>query len=177
MVSRRVAPSFALFALALVTVLALGPGAPPVAADEPAAPAALKVDSWLVLGPVEVPLPAFHDAERHGALPADLLAVAGPTGGAPWPAAGDEMALPDGGRETWRRVTADGEALSLGDLGAGTGARLAWLAARVDGQTATRARRGAFRRFLVRHCSPLGLRGRSAVPDQLVVDGIEQRLE
>jgi len=132
MVSRRVAPSFALFALALVTVLALGPGAPPVAADEPAAPAALKVDSWLVLGPVEVPLPAFHDAERHGALPADLLAVAGPTGGAPWPAAGDEMALPDGGRETWRRVTADGEALSLGDLGAGTGARLAWLAARVD---------------------------------------------
>lgn len=131
MFPRRFAPSLTLAALALTAVTALAPGARPAAADKPAS---LAVESWLVLGPVSAPLPAFYDAERHGALPADLLAVVGPTGGAPWPAAGDQVALPSGGRETWRHVAADEGALSLGRRDEGRGARLAWLAARVDAE-------------------------------------------
>lgn len=123
--------------LALCLVLAfLAPAAAPLAAetgrDGEAAP--LTVDSWLVLGPVSAPLPAFHDAEDHGVKPADLLGSAGVAGRAPWPAPGDEVPLPEGGTARWEARTAQDGLLALdtGDGGEDAPPRLVWLAVRLD---------------------------------------------
>ena len=122
----------ALWLVLVSVILAAAPAA--VASDEEGGPAPLAVDSWLVLGPVAAPLPAFHDAEDHGVTPADLLGSAGVAGRAPWPAPGDEMALPEGGTARWEVRTAEDGPLAL-DAGAEDAAsppRLAWLAVRLS---------------------------------------------
>ncbi|MGD2116283.1 MAG: hypothetical protein PVG07_14610, partial [Acidobacteriota bacterium] len=102
-------------------------------------PISLAVDSWLVLGPVDAPLPAFHDAEQHGVKAADLLDSAGlagaGSGDTPWPAPGDAVPVPGGGTATWSARTAGDGGVELGSGGGGEGdgtPRLAWLALRID---------------------------------------------
>jgi len=125
----------ALVAFALLFAL---PAAPAAAADATEG-GSVAVGSWLVLGPEVVPLPAFHDAARHGVVPADLLAGSGLVGEAPWPADGTAVTLPTGGTAAWRTVSAGDDGVDLGapapaggDDDGGSTPRRAWLALRLD---------------------------------------------
>lgn len=83
--------------------------------SEPAATATVPLDAWLTLGPVPVPLPAFHDEKGPSGKPVtaeDLLAMELLERPDPWPAAGDTVAWPDGTELTWRDSSADEETRS-----------------------------------------------------------------
>jgi dipeptidyl aminopeptidase/acylaminoacyl peptidase len=85
--------------LLLICLLALS--LPALADTGTAAPTPVVPGDVLRAGPVVLRLPAFHDADRAGVTLDDLLAEAPALPGNAWPAAGDEVAGPDGSSLTW----------------------------------------------------------------------------
>ncbi|HEX2255049.1 MAG TPA: S9 family peptidase [Thermoanaerobaculia bacterium] len=117
--------------LLLLFVVSAAPAV--VGQEEETETASVALDSWLVAGPVEAPLPAFA-AETGGDVTeavgvAALLPAASPIeAGEPWPAAGDELAFASGDRQRW---SARQGAVTL-EAGARERPRVAWLAAFVE---------------------------------------------
>ncbi|MBE0567331.1 MAG: S9 family peptidase, partial [Krumholzibacteria bacterium] len=66
-------------------------------------PAAVHPAALLVAGPVPVPLPAFHDADRAGVTLDDLLGEQTALPGDSWPAVGRSFPAP-GGELSWREA-------------------------------------------------------------------------
>lgn len=107
--------STSILALAVASALVAALAAPPTLAqtdeEEPVTAAPVDLDGWLQLGPVAVPLPAFHDrgSKRFGA--ADLLALPVLEVDELWPEAGDELRWSTGETLRWRRVEPSPELL------------------------------------------------------------------
>lgn len=102
----------------------------PAGSDAEVPPDTVSVASWLVLGPVATPPPAFHDADERGFDAADLLAASTLEIEVPWPEAGATVPGPDGDPLRWsERSPASGDVRldrPRSDLGQ------AWLAAYVE---------------------------------------------
>lgn len=108
-------------------------------ASEAAKPAEVSLDRWLVLGPVPVPLPAFHDEEGPSGKPVkvgDLLTATLLEAPELWPAVGDAVTWLDGRELTWREVTGPvepGEDAAAADSAAvGAAPTVAWLTTYVE---------------------------------------------
>ena len=102
--------------------------APP--ADSTKAAAGVPVGEWLVLGPIDVPLPAFREESKETFDAAWLLKFPHLDHARLVPEAGASIAVPGFGRATWNMVGADSSGAALG-AAAGT-PRAAWLAAWID---------------------------------------------
>ncbi|MCP4662950.1 MAG: S9 family peptidase [bacterium] len=87
------------------------------------------IESWLVLGPVAVPLPAFHDeADDFGV--AELLGIDPVEAKELWPAAGDDLAWPGGPALTWTAAEPGSQGLEL--AAGGEVPQMAYLAAYLE---------------------------------------------
>ncbi len=65
---------------------------------------ALPVTEALMVGPVNLSLPAFHDADLAGATLADLMQGMSPFPSQSWPHAGDSLAGPTGNPLNWQTI-------------------------------------------------------------------------
>jgi len=110
-----------LLCLLAIAVASATPAAPAAADTAAADPVTVAIDGVLQLGPVALPLPAFHDAERRGVSLAELAGAATLDVAVLQPSAGDALPTP-AGRQSWREV-ASPVALSTGGQ-----AGEAWLA-------------------------------------------------
>ncbi|MCP4662951.1 MAG: hypothetical protein GY856_46760, partial [bacterium] len=87
------------------------------------------IGSWLVLGPVAVPLPAFHDeADDFGV--AELVGVDPIEAEELWPSAADGLAWPGGPELTWTAAEAGSQGLEL--AAGGEVPQMAYLAAYLE---------------------------------------------
>lgn len=103
------------------------------AAEPPAPRAEVPLDAWLVLGPVEVPLPAFHADEAKEVGAADLLKRTTLDREELRPARGGRVAWP--GREqplAWEERRPEGGRLALAPGAAGGAPRVAYFAAWIE---------------------------------------------
>lgn len=157
---RAVASSFAVSVLAIGLLVV----APALAGEE----GAVEIGEWLLLGPVTLPLPAFHDEEHYEVEPADLLELDTLDLDELWPAAGFRVAWP--GREplAWSRIAAPGDGVALEAPAAGRPA-VAYLAAYVE--------TGRFRELELEVISGHLLRlfvGGEQVGDKTEADGVDE---
>ena len=129
MIHRPTPPRAALLAcLALLLPFALA-----IAAESPAPRAEVPLGAWLVLGPVEVPLPAFHAGEAKEVGAADLLKRTTLDREELRPAAGGRVVWP--GREqplAWQERRSEDGRLAFPTGAAGGAPRLVYLAAWIE---------------------------------------------
>lgn len=105
-------------------------------AVEQAAPAGIPVEQWLLLGPIPVTWPAFHDAPVAG-VGMDELSAAWPLAvDELWPRVKDTVAWPGTGKQVWSRQAAGGGALALARPADGAAEALAAVYVQVDHFTA-----------------------------------------
>lgn len=116
--------------LLLAALVVPGTLAPRGAPAQEAAADTVRVSSWLVLGPVATPLPAFHEAEERGFEAGDLLGARTLDVGDPWPEAGAPVPWPGGRSPSWRARSAGERGLTLRRPDSGLGH--AFLAAFVE---------------------------------------------
>ncbi len=115
----------ALAALFVTTTPVVAAGA---AADTTAV--VVPVTEALRLGPLPLPLPAFHDSAVKGVGLDDIFGVPSLDPAGLWPRPEDQVNLPLGGRAGWERVIAADDAFVLPEGAAGP--RETWLAANLD---------------------------------------------
>jgi dipeptidyl aminopeptidase/acylaminoacyl peptidase len=121
---------------------------------EPARPE-IHVGEWLVLGPIDAPLPAFNEEDQAKEVgPGDLLAYEHLDREDLWPVAGDAVRLIGGGEVEWRKASAPDTLGVLIPAQAGP-ARLAYLAAYVN----------------VPRWMKVGVEARATQPFEVFVDG------
>lgn len=95
-------PSWLVLASLLVSCLAAVPAAVAAAGDSP--PAEVALDAWLLLGPLDTALPAFHHEAPEGEQPTGvdrLLETAHIEYPEVWPAPGDQVTWADGSELVW----------------------------------------------------------------------------
>lgn len=123
---------FPLKVLFLCTAVACGFAGSVVA--ESAAPDSAAVTvaltAALQLGPLPLPLPAFHDAATMGTDLDQLFAAPSLDPAGLWPQAGDAVPLPLGGEASWRPIAATPDGILIG--GDDGGPREAWLSVCLD---------------------------------------------
>ncbi len=126
-------------AAALTAAVAVAAAPLPVALAAPdttavsahtAAPLPFPIDRWLVLGPVDAPLPVFHADNERGYKLDDLFAQSGPSPDRAAPRPGRRIALPGAGAPAWREAA--GVEMSLTPPGGGEAPAQAWLACWLD---------------------------------------------
>jgi hypothetical protein len=77
-------------------------------------PRVVAIPGWLRLGPVETPLPAFHDAPDKGFKVKDLLEQGPLRPALLEPRAGDSVPWPLAGQRSWSAATGDPLAIGTG---------------------------------------------------------------
>jgi len=112
----------------------------------------VRVDAWLLLGPIEIPFPAFVDEEKEFDGSDYLLSYSFLDLEGTRPAAGSFVDAP-GGKSEWREARADSQGLAV--PGVSTLPRVAYLASYIE----------------ISRWASLELKGRGSHPFEIFIDG------